>query len=41
MALGGEDFMSDDIDFRNLLADVPPIVRLSSQSDKADEQVVN
>jgi hypothetical protein len=23
MALGGEDFMSDDTDFRNLLADVP------------------
>ncbi|MGB8898222.1 MAG: hypothetical protein WCC90_02725 [Methylocella sp.] len=25
MALGGEDFMSDDTDFRDLLADVPPI----------------
>jgi hypothetical protein len=24
MALGGEDFMSDDTDFRDLLADVPP-----------------
>jgi hypothetical protein len=30
MALGGEDFMSDDTDFRDLLADVPPdiVVRL-------------
>jgi hypothetical protein len=24
MALGGEDFMSDDTEFRDFLADVPP-----------------